>query len=115
MTVLNSSCVGSGFHADSSNQLLGCLEILIPLTPALSLGEREQRPPHFDESSAQGCSQRVMPFPLSLRERDRVRGKWTFEIHDAATENSEEPHSDLFRISDFGFRIWRCERLNRPT
>jgi len=33
----------------------------------------------------------VCLFPLSLRERDRVRGKAAFEFHDTAIEDGEEP------------------------
>ena len=46
-----------------------------PLTPALSLGERESTRAHSENSTAPDSLADWRRFPLSLRERAGVRGK----------------------------------------
>ena len=46
-----------------------------PLTPALSLRERERPRPHRFQPTALDSPTVGLRFPLSLRERDGVRGK----------------------------------------
>src|SRR6266849_8223617 len=51
-----------------------------PLTPALSLREREHRRSAFDNPSRLGLSQRGPWFSLSLRERGGVRGNALWKV-----------------------------------
>jgi hypothetical protein len=55
----------------------GELGTLFPLTPALSLGERENPSRRFDKPSLGDSATRWLPSSLSLRERARVRGNAT--------------------------------------
>src|ERR1035437_1278240 len=50
-----------------------------PLTPTLSLGEREERSPFHDQSNASSRQKHGRGCPLSLRERVGVRGKEPLE------------------------------------
>jgi len=47
-----------------------------PLTPTLSLGERERRGQRVGEAGAPGMARDWPEFSLSPRERVGVRGKW---------------------------------------
>ena len=51
----------------------------IPLTPALSLGERENRPQSAGETRVIGLFATELSCSLSLRERVRVRGILLFQ------------------------------------
>jgi hypothetical protein len=51
--------------------------VTFPLTPALSLGEREHRRPRGLQFAALDWSRDWLRFPLSLRERAGV-GEWGF-------------------------------------
>src|SRR5436190_895070 len=53
----------------------GLMDVLFPLTPALSRRERENSRRRFDLPEPPDQSTRSIRGPLSLRERVRVRGK----------------------------------------
>ena len=61
--------------ATTSFAHLRCFHMSFPLTPTLSLGEREPRRPAPGQSDALRLIDRLARFPLSLRERVGVRGK----------------------------------------
>jgi len=60
---------------------------LFPLTPALSLGEREEHPPPGDMSKAVRIFAAPALLFLSLRERVRVRGNRAFDYSLALTSH----------------------------
>ena len=58
--------------------------ISFPLTPALSLGEREKHPPHSDKSQRSGVPSDGQRGTLSPRERAGVRGNWAHVVSTAS-------------------------------
>jgi len=90
---------------------------LFPLTPALSLGERETRNPALGTKNAADWRRNGERFSLSPRERAGVRGKelfgWPrFEIGGVSPSDSQDEtlrtfvicHSIFFRHSPFVIR-----------
>src|SRR5579863_3734797 len=69
--------------------------MLFPLTPALSLGEREKPLPFRVNTGAKGILQRGRFDPLSPRERDRVRGKETSIQHRCQIAMSASPLEEI--------------------
>ena len=79
----------------------------IPLTPALSLRERENQGPRCNNSMRLGSRIWCRRCSLSLRERAGVRGNRSCEYQRVATfAIATRPSSRCvgFRISTFGFR-----------
>ena len=54
--------------------------VAFPLTPALSLGEREKHPPRDDKSPRPDILSDGQRGTFSLRERAGVRGKWAYVV-----------------------------------
>src|SRR5438552_2339169 len=78
---------------------------LFPLTPALSLREREHHRQRIRQPDAPGVVEIVPWFSLSLRERAGVRGNGACEYQRGAAFAIASRNSDFFRISAFGLRV----------
>jgi hypothetical protein len=65
-----------GCEYGSCLSLFSSLSVSFPLTPTLSLGERENHLPRYDKSRRAGLSSDGRRGTLSPRERVEVRGKW---------------------------------------
>src|SRR6266446_10290926 len=77
---------------------------LFPLTPALSLRERENQGPRYDNSKRLGLSD-ALPMLLPLPEGEgRGEGERASESAGSGNFSIVSPPSDFFRISAIGFR-----------
>src|SRR5438552_11273336 len=76
-----------------------------PLTPALSLREREHHRQRIRQPEALGVVEIVPWFSLSLRARAGVRGNGACEYQRGAAFAIASRNSDFFRISAFGLRV----------
>src|SRR2546426_858174 len=88
----------------------------LPPHPALSLGERENRPPRFRHSRApRDSSQRGVRCSLSLRERARVRGNETQPSQDGRTNVASSTRPDPRLRVGYHFERRACRWRKRAV
>jgi len=94
---------------ESRRICLSLFRCLLPLTPALSLAERENQSPRHDKSRRPDAPSDGQPDTLSSGERARVRGNWAHVV-----STSSGCLKLLHRKLGHAWQAWLCARQHTP-